>query len=263
MEKVLDVLNAAYSWAMIRGEIEYNPVAPIKPTLVKRIQKMERKSADDPDVIVLTAEEAKIFEQEALRINSKNGQRVYPAGIYGVLLLHTGMRCGEMLALRWRDIDLERGYLTIEKSRSMAKNRENDGKKYVAVEGSTKNSKARKIKLTEEAWNILKLLWNESKAHAPDDLVVTTRTGRPNTATNLEHRMAIIFRNAGLTDMTGALHVFRRTFATRLYERGVRVKEIAAYIGDLESTTERYYIAVRKKVKDGEKIEQVVILPPE
>ncbi len=31
------------------------------------------------------------------------------------------MRCGEMLALRWKDVDWKEGYLTIEKSRSMAK----------------------------------------------------------------------------------------------------------------------------------------------
>lgn len=49
------------------------------------------------------------------------------------------------------------------------------------------------------------------------------------------------------------LHIFRRTFATRMYKNGARVKEIAAYIGDLESITERYYIAVCKKiVEDGE-----------
>ena len=33
-----------------------------------------------------------------------------------------------------------------------------------------------------------------------------------------------------------------------MYDAGARVEEIAAYIGDLESTTRRYYIAIRKKV---------------
>ena len=40
-----------------------------------------------------------------------------------MLLLYTGMRCGEMIALRWRDVDWENGLLTVEKSASMAKNR--------------------------------------------------------------------------------------------------------------------------------------------
>ncbi|MBR3735014.1 MAG: hypothetical protein IKN07_03975, partial [Lachnospiraceae bacterium] len=57
------------------------------------------------------------------------------------------------------------------------------------------------------------------------------------------------------------LHIFRRTFATRMYENGADTKEIAAYIGDLESTTMRYYIAARKKMKIGGSIRQIVPLP--
>lgn len=79
--------------------------------------------------------------------------------------------------------------------------------------------------------------------------------------TNLEHRMATVFRNAGLTDLKGGLHIFRRTFATRMYDNGARVKGIAAYIGDLESTMERYYIAVRKKIWEDGMTEQAVMVP--
>ena len=38
-------------------------------------------------------------------------------------------------------------------------------------------------------------------------------------------------------------------------------KEIAAYIGDLESTTQKYYIAIRKKVVSNGEVRQVVKLP--
>lgn len=266
IEKVVDVLNAAFHWAIIRGELEFNPVAPIKPTLVKRIQKMRQRSANEADVDVLSVEEQQAFEKEASMINPRNGQMKYVAGLYGLLLLHTGMRCGEMLALRWEDVDWQGGYLTIEKSRSMAKNRNNVNEcsnSYVMVEGTTKNEKARKIKLTKEALQVLKQIRLHSSGSSGSDkeLIVKTRTGKPNTATNLEHRMATIFANAGMNELSGGLHIFRRTFATRMYEKGARVKEIAAYIGDLESTTERYYIAVRKKVREGGGVTQVVMVP--
>lgn len=263
IEKVIDVLNAAYHWAVIRGELQFNPVAPIKPTLVKRLQKIREKNVDDADVDVLSEEEEERFKAEALRIDEKTGEYVYSAGLYGVLLLTTGMRCGEMIALRWKDGDLDLGYLKIERSRSMAKNRNGGrGNKYVAVEGTTKNNKARRIKLTTEAWDTLKEIKRLAVGHCDaDDLIVVTKSGRPNTATNLEHRMAVIFKNAGLEGLSGGLHIFRRTFATRMYEKGGRTKEIAAYIGDLESTTEKYYIAVRKKVKEGNEIKQVVMPP--
>lgn len=46
-----------------------------------------------------------------------------------------------------------------------------------------------------------------------------------------------------------------------MYENGARVKEIAAYIGDLESTTERYYIAARKKIESNDTIQHAVPVP--
>ena len=39
-----------------------------------------------------------------------------------------------------------------------------------------------------------------------------------NTASNLEHRMKVIMKNAGLEDVKGGLHIFRKTFATKMYE---------------------------------------------
>ena len=72
--------------------------------------------------------------------------------------------------------------------------------------------------------------------------------------------MATIFKNAGLVEYTGALHIFRRTFATLMYEEGAQVKNIAAYIGGLTSTAEQYYIATRKKMKVGDKSKHIVEL---
>ncbi len=265
IEKVVDVLNSAYNWAVVRGEVKFNPVAPIKTTLMRRIQKIKHKTVNEADVNVLSLEEQRLFEKAACIIDKSTGRPKYAAGLYGMLLLHTGMRCGEMLALRWKDADMQGGFLTIEKSCSMAKNRNGDQKdevKYIMVEGTTKNEKARKIKLTEKAIDILKQIKTIYGANDDEnERIVKTRTGKPNTATNLEHGMATIFRNAGLTELKGGLHIFRRTFATRMYENGARVKEIAAYIGDLESTTEQYYIAVRKKIVEDGEVQQVVMVP--
>ena len=56
IEKVMDVLNAAYNWAVARGELEFNPIAPIKSTLGKRLQKMRQRTANEADVSVLSEE---------------------------------------------------------------------------------------------------------------------------------------------------------------------------------------------------------------
>lgn len=46
-----------------------------------------------------------------------------------------------------------------------------------------------------------------------------------------------------------------------MYARGARVEEVAAYIGNVPSTSERYYISMReKRIVDG-KEEYIVTLP--
>ena len=59
--------------------------------------------------------------------------------------------------------------------------------------------------LKNQAMNVLKLL-KERENPELDDLIVKTKTGRANTATNLEHRMHTIFKNAGLDDSISGLH---------------------------------------------------------
>lgn len=264
IKKSLDVLNAAYEWAVVRAELGFNPVLQIKRSIQKRLSKLGAKSASDADVIVLSREEEELFLKEALRTNDNTGKYKYAGGLYGALLLHTGMRTGEMISLRWKDYDAKNGLLTINKSTSMTRNRnsENDdnSKKYIAVQGTTKNQKARVIKLSEEAVMDMKRI-SEVNPGKKDELICRTKTGKQYTATMLEHCMGTIYKHIPFITKVSGLHIFRRTFATRMYEAGADTKEIAAYIGDLESTTMQYYIAARKKMVVGNEIRQVVPLP--
>lgn len=74
-------------------------------------------------------------------------------------------------------------------------------------------------------------------------------------------RAVAIYRAADLEVLGGSLHVLRRTLATRMYDNGAPIKQIASYIGDSEATTEKYYIAVRKKIVSEGKVTQIVPVP--
>ena len=76
--------------------------------------------------------------------------------------------------------------------------------KYIRNVGSTKNEKARIIKLSDDALQTLKQISEASQDIRDDSLIITTKTGRAQTATNLEHRAAIIFKNAGLGNYSGS-----------------------------------------------------------
>lgn len=129
---------------------------------------------------------------------------------YGLLLLHTGLRVGEALALRWSDVDFENRMLDINKNRSMAKkrNKKADEPTYIMVEGATKNEKARMIELTDEALSDLHEIRNRRGCIKEDDFVILTQTNKPNTTTNMEHCMETIYRNAGLTHLKGGAVIF-------------------------------------------------------
>ena len=122
------------------------------------------------------------------------------------------------------------------------------------------HSEARLLQLTDEAVNDLDSI-RKRMPGKPGDLICRTKYGNPYTATMMEHCMATIYKHLSFDEQISGLHILRRTFATRMYENGAGVKEIAAYIGDLESTTMQYYIAARKKITVGTGTKQIVPLP--
>ncbi len=76
---------------------------------MKRIMRKHAKTVEEPDVVVLSEEE-KRFVKEALAVNETGGYK-YPAGLYDLLLIYTGIRVGEALSLRFRDYNSDLGIL--------------------------------------------------------------------------------------------------------------------------------------------------------
>jgi len=97
------ILRSALARAVEQQLLARNPADAFK----KRLPKVERRS-----MTTLTA------EQSALLLETINHSRVY----WPVLLaLATGMRRGEILALRWKNVDFERGTLRVMESLEQTK----------------------------------------------------------------------------------------------------------------------------------------------
>lgn len=92
------------------------------------------------------------------------------------LAANTGMRLSEIAALRWRDIDLQHGYISVSKGLHWSKN--NEGKRYYyEKELKTKNAK-RTIKISSNAIKVLKTAKTKSNAKLAD-FVCTDARGNP------------------------------------------------------------------------------------
>lgn len=122
----------------------------------------------------------------------------------------TGLRVGELLALRWRDVELARGRL-------------------VVVQSKTEAGSGRVIDLWAEIADDLASYKAQSHRVGPADLVFGTSTGRPDTRTNVAKRLkrAVARANRHLAVAEQPLiptqlspHSLRRTFASLLYFRG-------------------------------------------
>lgn len=90
------VLQQVFNYSLVEGWCETNPCAPVRmPSNLKRTVKTQ------PDDAVL----------EAIDATQGEGDALVP-----FMLMYTGLRIGELLALKWEDIDFEENVIHVTKS---------------------------------------------------------------------------------------------------------------------------------------------------
>ncbi len=166
-----------------------------------------------------------------------------PSRSIASLLAMTGLRIGELLALRWQDIDLQKGFLSVNQT---------------VYEGhfdepKSKRSK-RRIPLGPKCVEILAAL--KRTEATPSTLVFSARNGSPLSRRNLLNRQ--LKPAAKALKLTGVnWHWFRHAHATLLDSTGTPIGTTQALLGHSSSeiTAETYIHSVpadaRQAVEDG------------
>jgi integrase len=188
------------------------------------------------------SEEIKPLDTEQARqlLRTAGGERF--EALY-VLAVTAGLRIGELLALRWQDVDLEvsGATLRVRRTKSTAKSG--------PVFTTPKNGKGRSIKLTRHAIEALKAhrasqnaerlkagtLWQDH------GLVFCTYGGRPLDSHNVARTsFKPLLERAGLPDIR--FHDLRHTCATLLLSRGHHPKLVQELLGhaSVALTLDRY-----------------------
>ncbi len=148
------------------------------------------------------------------------------------LCLHTGLRLGELCALKWADIDLANRILTVDRTVQRLPV-EGHGHKTILWEGEPKSGCSRRdIPLSEELAGLLIQFQNGKEYIFGGDRPLEPRT--------MQNHFKKILGEAGLPDKN--FHMLRHTFATNCVEGNVDVKSLSELLGhsDVRITLNRY-----------------------
>jgi integrase len=148
-----------------------------------------------------------------------------------VLAVHTGMRQGELLALKWQDVDLENAKVSVRRTITVSKGR------ILLGESKTKKSR-RTISLSDAAVRTLRHhlacqmeeIGRLGDLYKDGGLVFTSGVGTIINPTNLRKRsFAALLQRANLPKIR--FHDLRHTCATLLLSRNVHPKYVQELLG--------------------------------
>lgn len=193
-----------------------------------------------PKINVLTIEQQDAFVEQA--------KKTYMGTMY-IFDLCTGMRLGELLGLKWSDIDLPNNELHIQRTLYKSKDPDTSNSRWQLYFGDPKTeASVRTIPLNETAIKVLADVFeqqNQNKiragtAYEDNDLVFCTQLGRPLDPNNMRRTFYSICDEIGIKDMHP--HCLRHTFATRGAENNVDVRVMQRLLGhsNIQETADTY-----------------------
>ena len=211
----LNFLHGLFKHAVKRGWCPINPVAAVD---------RPRAAAVDPDIRFL--DEAEV---EALL-------RAIPDDLLGPLehalyltAAMTGLRQGELLALRWQDVDWPAGLIRVRRS-------------FTRGEFGTPKSRrsSRAVPMADRVAGELHRHFARSEYQGDSDLVFChPQSGRPYDPSKMRIRFKEALKRAGVRD--ARFHDLRHTFGTRMAAAGAPLRAIQEWMGHRNySTTEIY-----------------------
>jgi integrase len=220
VQNYLGVLHGIFDFAIRRGWASSNPV--------KRADRPRR--TDSAEVRFLS-----MAELEALlrAVPDDDLGRVEHA-LY-LAAATTGMRQGEAVALRWRDVDWQARRIRVRRN-------------YVRGEFGTPKSKrsSRAVPLIDRLAGELDRLSQQTAFHDDDDLVFAhPATGKPLDRSKILKRFKAAMRRAGLGHRLGeggiTFHSLRHCFGTAMAAQGVPMRTLQELMGHRDFATTLIY----------------------
>ncbi len=155
----------------------------------------------------------------------------------------TGLRKGELIALRWRDVDWPAARIRVRQN-------------FVRGEFGTPKSKrsTRSVPMADEVGGTLERLFRGSRFQGHGDLVFAHPTsGGPLPKANVTRRFRKALKAAGL-DQSHRFHDLRHTFGTRMAAAGVPMRTLQEWLGHRDLATTQIYADYAPSAAEGEMV---------
>lgn len=244
IKKAYNAINACLKFATNNRQILYNPVNTVVMPSSDKFEKEE--------ITILADGDRKAFETACI-IKYKNGKYVFENGQAFILILYTGLRMGEMLALEWQNVDFENKKIKIDGTITQVKNRDKKDDKeptYKLIKQNTAKTQksVREISLSKKAYNAL-LELKKTERYDPKGYVLTTKNNTFIRPRNFRNTYDAICKKANINK--SGIHMLRHTFASLLFREKKSVKAVSKLLG--HSTTRMandIYIHLYKEEED-------------
>lgn len=183
------------------------------------------------EIDILSKKEQETLEKELLEKLDLDKLGVF-------FCLYTGLRIGEICALKWEDIDIDNRKIRVNKTITRIKNPNNlsSKKTMIIIDHPKSLSSIREIPIPSFLLSILKEF---SKNKKPSSFFITGTNKFMETRLYFNHYKKIL-KKINLDEYN--FHVLRHTFATRCIENGCDIKTLSEILGhsNIKITLDRY-----------------------
>ena len=201
------------------------------------VKKMSLPKINKKEIQILSNKEKQKLEKYCIEQNSLKS--------LGILIcLNTGLRIGEVCALRWENIDFESKKIHIEKTIERIYSKE-ENKTIVIIDTPKSITSVRTIPINSKLYNILKQIRGKSKK---TDFVLTGSREHYVEPRNYQYHFKEILKRSKVKKYK--FHTLRHTFATNCIEAGMDIKSLSEILGHADvSITLNIYVHSSDKAK--------------
>ncbi len=248
VKKIIELLRPCFKHAVLVGVINKNPcdavILPRQNSMAVKTKKID----------ILTDKEVSVIKDIANDVMSKKSRKHKHAPVF-VLILNTGLRCGEVLALEYSDIDFDKKVLHVSKSVSIIKNRDendNENKTKVIITDTKTINGDRYIPLNNTAINALEQIQDYNQYYnIQTNLVVSNDKGDMVNERNLQRTLdRVLKKGMGDDYKHHGIHSLRHTMGSMALSTGkIDIKVVSEILGhsDINLTYNKYIHIIKEQ----------------